>query len=211
MSESTDFVLLVYTTSKGCIDPSLCLLPSLYNPRRTLLTTSTIVSNNARDTRFIIIDSEDKEDCFDDVERVLLIKAAHRQRWLRSASRTRLYFTWPNVECPLRTEKCSSWMRRSFCRTSFDFPVADELPSLAKACIAAASPKSVLAPMDDSQSCLSWNLKKHNNKFGTPMPARRSSKDEIATSGNPLEPRIAPRTSSDSVIDILAPPAPIGC
>ena len=81
-----DFVVLGVTTESGTYDPSNCLLPlSHHNPTRKLLHTCVLNSNHQGVTRFILLDGEDK--CFDQVETVMLIKAAFLAR--RRAARTR--------------------------------------------------------------------------------------------------------------------------
>jgi len=151
---STDFIIFGVTTQIDVCDPSTCLLASLHNPHRALLSTCMLTSNHGGDTRFVLTTSASAEndDCWDDVERVLLAKAAfrNRQREQRErADRARIKYHW-------RVDPKTS---------TIQIDVTEEY-----------QPEKRKVEPDSPISCMDMILQKHKNKFGTPCPARRSSK-----------------------------------
>ena len=200
----TDWVLTGVTTESGTYDAKTCLLVSMHNPWRANLTSCVINSNNSCETRFLLVEASDDEDsCFDELEKVMLAKTSFRVRRQLARVRTHISYTWPrvaNVEVTTTVYRPIPRPRRGCMRYAppRHAYVQKSLPGGVYDC-------SYVAP-GRRTSCIEYNLEKHQNKFGTPVPRRRASmedEDETLVAKDKKGDHRAERMSNDSVINFV--------
>jgi len=176
----------------------------VHNPRRALLSRCVIISNNSRTTDFVISVRRDNEDsCFDELEKVMLVKASFLALRRASRLRTCIRYTWPNL-VDVEVEKT---IRRPVPHTrrgcmSYKPPrhahIENGLPGGTYDCSFVTPPARM--------SSVEYNLEKHHNKFGTPIPLRcafDADKDATLIGKDKLMDRTE-RTSNDSVMDVIS-------
>jgi len=170
----TDFILIGLSTEET-IDPKHCLDPSWHNPRRALLQSHKLTSNNSRVMDFVLVGEANVVS--KDIEEV---KQKFREAKEIASVRTRLVYTWPSTSARYETviQRRAQDQRRGCMRHAATSHV-EALPGGIYDCSYAPADKRV----------------------DTPVPKRREFADSIDPA--PTKHLRGERTSNDSVMDFL--------
>lgn len=181
-----DFVLLAYSTEGDEVCPRTCLLGERYfNPRRVQAQKIWLSSNNGGVASFVLVDSKEEASCESETKKEALRKAR-----LARSKRNVIVYSWPEVQPRLTTITLSRQPSEDC--TSTPSSLLDETAG------------TTTTPRSPSQA-EEINVARYNNKFGTPIPARRATDEQTTPlDGIPMEKTTREeRTSSDSIMDTL--------